>query len=79
MKIPIQLPDGWTADTDEMLGVIITAVDDHGDKVFVTVDESKRGFELGMCTVSQRKHYSGRHWRKELYEDAVATLQAAMS
>ena len=79
MDIPIQLPDGWTAEADEILGVVITAVDDCGDKVFVTVDESKRSFELGMSTVKQRRHYSGRHWRKELYEEAVANLQAAMS
>lgn len=79
METPIQLPDGWTAETDETLGVIITAVDASGHKAFITVSEQKRSFELGMSMVRQRKHYSGRYWRKELYEEAVATLQAAMS
>ncbi|HHM5368576.1 TPA: hypothetical protein ACRNJF_004142 [Pseudomonas aeruginosa] len=79
MNLPISLPDGWSADADETLGVIITAVSPEGHKGFVTVSEAKRSFELGMSLVRQRKHYSGRYWRKELYEEAVATLQAAIS
>ena len=79
MNLPIALPEGWSAETDEMLGVIITAVGLNGDKGFVTVSESKRSFELGMSIVRQRKHYAGRYWRKELYEEAIACLQGTMS
>jgi hypothetical protein len=79
MNLPIVLPEGWSADTDEMLGVIITAIGLNGDKGFVTVSEAKRSFELGMSIVRQRKHYAGRYWRKELYEAAIASLQVAMS
>jgi len=79
MNLPIALPDGWSAEADETFGVIITAVDPDGHKCFVTVSEAKRSFELGMSVVRQRNHYSGRYWRKELYEEAVATLQATMS
>ncbi|AYG47879.1 hypothetical protein DV532_26710 (plasmid) [Pseudomonas sp. Leaf58] len=79
MELPISLPEGWSAEADEMLGVVITAVSSEGHKGFVTVSEAKRSFELGMSVVRQRKHYAGRYWRKELYEEAVATLRAAMS
>ncbi len=79
LSLPITLPEGWSAEPDETFGVIITAVDPGGHKGFVTVNEAKRSFELGMGIVRQRKHYSGRYWRKELYEEAVATLQASMS
>ncbi|MEN1613949.1 hypothetical protein AAIH27_34980, partial [Pseudomonas aeruginosa] len=77
MNLPIALPEGWSAEADEMLGVVITAVSLDGHKGFVTVSEAKRSFELGMSVVRQRKHYSGRYWRKELYEEAIAALQAA--
>ena len=79
MELPISLPEGWSAEADEMLGVVITAVSSEGHKGFVTVSEAKRSFELGMSVVRQLKHYTGRYWRKELYEKAVATLRAAMS
>lgn len=79
MNLPIALPEGWSAEADETFGMIITAVGQDGRKGFVTVNEAKRSFELGMSIVRQRKHYSGRYWRKELYEEAVATLQASMS
>lgn len=79
MNLPIALPDGWSAEMDEAFGVIITAVAPGGHKGFVTVCEAKRSFELGMSIPRQRKHYSGRYWRKELYEEAIAALQAAMS
>jgi hypothetical protein len=79
MNLPIALPAGWYAETDEMLGVIITAVGPDGDKGFVTVNETKRSFELGMSIVRQRKHYAGRYWRKELYEEAISSLQVVMS
>ncbi|MFV3332636.1 hypothetical protein ACQCLI_32135 (plasmid) [Pseudomonas nitroreducens] len=79
MNLPITLPEGWSAEADESFGVIITAVGQGGHKGFVTVSETLRGYELGMARVRQRKHYSGRYWRKELYEEAVAALQAALS
>jgi len=79
MELPISLPDGWSAEADETLGVIITAVCPEGNKGFVTVSEAKRSFELGMSVVRKHKHYSGRYWRKELYEEAVATLKDAIS
>lgn len=79
MNLPITLPDGWSAETDESLGVIITAVGQGGYKGFVTVSETLRSYELGIARVRQRKHYSGRYWRKELYEEAVAALQVALS
>lgn len=79
MNLPIALPAGWSAETDETLGVIITVVGPDGDKGFVTVSETKRSFELGMSMVRRRRHYAGRYWRKELYEAAIASLQVAMS
>lgn len=79
MNLPIVLPEGWSVEEDETLGVIITAVAPDGYKGFVTVSEAKRSFELGISVVRQRKHYSGRYWRKELYEEALAALQAAMN
>lgn len=78
MDLPISLPEGWSAEADEMLGVVITAVSSEGHKGFVTVSEAKRSFELGMSVVRQRKHYSGRYWRKELYEEAVSVLKQAI-
>ncbi|HHH9443020.1 TPA: hypothetical protein ACP32N_005008 [Pseudomonas aeruginosa] len=78
--LPIELPACWTAETDETLGVIITAVDLDGHKGFVTVSESLRSYALGFGPVTiPKKLYSGRYWRKELFEEAVAVLQAAMS
>lgn len=79
VPLPISLPEGWTAEKDEAFGVIITAIGPDGHKGFVTVCETKRSFELGMSVVRQRKHYSGRYWRKELYEEAVSTLKLSMS
>ncbi|HGN1515717.1 MULTISPECIES: hypothetical protein [Pseudomonas] len=79
MNLPITLPEGWSAETDDTFGVIITAVGKGGHKGFVTVSESLRGYELGIARVRQRKHYSGRYWRKELYEEAVGALHAALS
>ena len=79
MNLPIVLPEGWSAETDNSLGVIITGLGPGGQKGFVTISETLRSYELGMARVRQRKHYSGRYWRKELYEEAIASLQAALS
>lgn len=79
MNLPVELPAGWSAETDPTMGVIITAVGADGGKGFATVSEAKRAFGLGICSPRERKLYAGRYWRKELYEEAIAALQAAMA
>lgn len=79
MNLPVELPAGWSAETDPTLGVIITAVGADGGKGFATVSEAKRAFDLGICSPRERKLYAGRYWRKELYKEAIVALQAAMA
>lgn len=78
MKLPITLPEGWTAQSMIAFGVVITADNRRG---YVTVDERLRAFETGMTAVRKRGHvdYAGRNWKTRLYSDAVATLQAAIN
>lgn len=78
MKLPITLPEGWLAEVDEDLGVVITGFDGAGNKGFVTVSEARRGYALGMCSVRPAKLYAGRYWRRELYAEAVAALDSAL-
>lgn len=77
MKLPIALPDGWTAEDIVTHGTVIEAPDEFG-KCFVTVDEKVRNFKLGMSTVYERGDYTGHGWKVALYNDAVAALQAVI-
>ncbi|WP_242671640.1 hypothetical protein [Azotobacter chroococcum] len=79
MDTPIALPEGWSAEVDQTFGVVITGVGPTGHIGYVTISESLRSFELGTSIVRKRQHYSGRYWRKELYQDSVASLRAALS
>jgi hypothetical protein len=79
IELPVQLPDGWSVEADESFGVVITGIL-NGHSGFVTVNEQRRGFALGMCRVANTPTlYSGRYWRKELYEAAIASLREALT
>lgn len=77
MKLPIILPDGWSAEEVVTHGTVIEAPDGYS-KCFVTVDENVRNFKLGMSTVYERGGYTGRNWKVALYNDAVTALQAVI-
>lgn len=79
MSLPIELPDGWSWESDTNQGVIIRGIGANGLHGFCTVSDRVRGYELGITPVRVGKDYSGRNWRRKLYEDAVATLQSALS
>lgn len=70
------LPAEWSAEYDKTLGTILVA---DGRRGYVTVDERRRGFELGMATVRVCGDYAGRNWKANLYLDAIAALNAAIS
>lgn len=76
MILPIELPEDWTAQEMVSFGVVITADNRRG---YVTIDERLRSFETGMVVVRKRGNYAGRNWKAALYNDAVATLQAAIN
>tara|TARA_R110002124_G_scaffold128157_2_gene288518 strand:+ start:4812 stop:5048 length:237 start_codon:yes stop_codon:yes gene_type:complete len=77
MKLPIELPNHWTAEPDAY-GIIITGTTAAGDKVFVTVNESMRSFGLGIVSINDRQNYTGRNWRRQLYSDAVEKLKETL-
>lgn len=79
MDIQAALPSGWIYESDRTYGVIITAVEDGRHQGYVTVDEHKRGFVLGISQVHKRGEYAGRNWRAALYADAVGALQMAIT
>ena len=80
VEAPTQLPDGWRASADSRV-VIIDALDAEGHMLgSVTVCEQVRSFALGVCGIPSPpggSKYAGRGWRRQLYADAVAALQAA--
>lgn len=79
IELPVKLPDGWSVEADESFGVVIIGIL-NGHSGFVTVNEQRRGFALGMCRVANTPTlYSGRYWRKELYEAAIASLREALT
>jgi hypothetical protein len=82
LQLPIALPPGWSAEADPVYGTVITARTDSGALLgYVTVSEEYRSFELGQSRVRRRQPdiYKGHTWRKALYRDAVAALQAVWS
>lgn len=81
VEVPIELPAGWRATSDQR-GVVIDAVDVDGRmQGSVTVCEKVRGFALGVCSVRRpaESRYVGRGWQVKLYSDAVTSLQAVFS
>ncbi len=70
------LPEGWLH-TVAPNGVEILDWPKHGS---VSIDYAKRCYELGYTHLvrarSQREVYSGRHWRTNLWNDAIAALKA---
>lgn len=82
VEVPTQLPDHWRASSDPR-GVVIDAVDAEGRMLgSVTVSEQVRGFSFGVCDVRTPSgggnKYVGRGWKKQLYADAIAALQAVL-
>lgn len=75
MRIPIVLPEGWTADEPNSYGVVINAADGQGS---VTVSEKMRGFSLGTAPVRKKGNFDGRKWKVALYDAAVEALQESM-
>ena len=75
MRIPIVLPDGWSADEANSNGTVIYASDGLGT---VTVSEKMRGFSLGTTPVRRRGSFDGRKWKVALYDAAVEALQASL-
>lgn len=79
VELPVKLPVGWSVEADESYGVVITGIL-NGHSGFVTVNEQRRGFAMGICRVTTIPSlYSGRYWRKELYEAAIASLREALT
>lgn len=78
-SIQSELPGEWTFEVCRTYGVIVTAVEGGRQQGSVTVDEDKRSFALGIALVRTRGAYSGRGWKASLYQDAVKSLQEALS
>lgn len=75
MRIPIVLPEGWTADEPNAYGTVIHAADGQGS---VTVSEKMHGYSLGGGPVRKRGNFDGRKWKVALYDAAVEALQASL-
>lgn len=78
MDVKSLLPEGWTLETSRGYGEIIGAVIEGELQGYVTVDEQKRGFALGITPVKAKGAYAGRNWKASLYGDAVAKLQSVL-
>jgi len=78
LTLPVQLPKGWTAEHSKVYGTIITAVNDDGAPAgYVTVAEDVRNFSLGMSRPRRLQpgaEPTGRGWKKQLYQAAIAKL-----
>lgn len=74
----IDLPEGWTQEPDSLGAIVITGLDAHGRPGYITVDERRRNYALGMSQVTRAGSYAGRNWKRQLYADAVASLKAAL-
>lgn len=57
----IELPNGWTQEPDSWGAILITGLDAHGRPGYVTVDEKRRNYALGMSRVTKPGSYSGRN------------------
>jgi hypothetical protein len=82
MELPIDLPEGWTAQRFDTDCITIFALNDDGDRRAVTVNFKERSFVLGAMrprrTVIGVDVYRGRGWQAELYTAAVNKLKEAM-
>ncbi|WP_298236052.1 hypothetical protein [uncultured Azohydromonas sp.] len=80
-KLPVALPAHWYAE-DDWRGTLIHAVDRKGHILAsVTVNETVRGYLIGVQAVpafhGKAKRYMRRGWRLRLYRDALAALMSA--
>ena len=75
MRIPIVLPEGWTAEEPTSYGIVINAADGMGS---VTVSEKMHGFSLGVTPVRRKGNFDGRKWKVALYDAAVEALKATI-
>lgn len=76
LKLPIDLPPGWTAEICSF-GILIEARNADGRIIGgMTVNEKTRGYAPGIAQVrrGQIDPYRGRGWRRSLYEDAIDRL-----
>ena len=74
MKLPVELPAGWSAEEAAWLdAIVITAVKDNKICGFVTVSQKKRSYVLGMCPILtySGRIYKGQKWRAQLFTDAI--------
>lgn len=77
--LPIELPPNWVVEDIPAYGHVIQARDATGAvHGFVTVDEWRRGFALGMTPVQGRSQRIGRGWKLKLYQDAIEALQQSI-
>jgi len=80
VKVPVALPENWSAEADTFGSVVITAYDsDNRFQGAVTVSAKARGFDLGITRVYTGEgatRYLGRGWEARLYADAIGALQA---
>ena len=81
--MPLELPEGWTAEYLKAYGTIITAVNEAGQPAgYVTVAEDLRNYSLGMARPRRLQpgaESAGRGWKKQLYQAAVAKLTETLS
>lgn len=82
MTLPAELPKGWIAEHSTTYGTIITAVNDEGEHLaYVTVAEDMRSFSLGISRPRRPQpgaEPTGRGWKKQLYQAAIAKLEETL-
>lgn len=83
IQLPVALPPSWRAELSKTYGTVITAVDAAGRDVgYVTVDETVRNFALGVVRprrLQRGAEPTGRGWKAQLYEAAIARLREAIN
>jgi hypothetical protein len=87
MSMGLRIPDGWTfEDLPRQPDHMLLSTPSPG-LYMVTIDFRLRGFRTGYSTTGRlvgeewnkkRKKYSGRGWRQEIVNDAVAHLQEVL-
>ncbi len=76
IDIPIELPAGFTAEriNADTVEIIVRCPDNYPGRC--TVNERSRSLDNDHQSYPRKgKTYSGRNWRKNLYEDAVLRLK----
>jgi hypothetical protein len=74
------LPEGWSVAFPAVRNVVVLQYKQHG---YVTIDYTRRDFDLGMTLVRGQRPwndpipamYRGRGWRDNLERDAMFALQ----